>query len=355
MLLLGRHLRLATRELLVLARAPHGARSLLLLRGSLRLAERLVLGGEPLTVVKRGALERRLGGAHALRLALLARAQFAQALGVHALELLACLLDLAAVLRRLLQARLPHLVVAHAAHLLLHLRAQARLALLLERRHARLGVEARRRALRLHRALVHLIDLCESKRQRAVPAVVVRLRLDLSPRAGAAHVGDALQQAHEQRRGSGGIARGAGGEVPRDGAAQREHSGELLARHHLLVREPALGLEHGQRVAVVLRGEVLHVQAVRRPLPQRLMLGAAAGEHAGVAALQDADQARPERTFQAIDGAGILELLEHLTPELAVRKAVGRHLEPRLGTGSRECGRNSNDDEAESTPGASFQ
>ena len=244
-----------------------------------------MLGGEPLAVIKRGALERRLGGAHTLRLALLARAQFAQALCVHALELFARLLDLAAVLRRLLKARLPHLVVAHAAHLLLHLGAQARLALLLERRHARLGVAERRRALRLHRALVHLVDLRESERQRAVPAVVIRLRLDLTPRAGAAHVGDTLQQAHEQGGGSGRITRGAGGEVPRDGAVQREHSGELLARHHLLVREPALGLEHGQRVAVVLRGEVLHVQAVRRPLPQRLMLGAAAGEHAGVAAL----------------------------------------------------------------------
>ena len=266
-----------------------------------------MLGGEPLAVVERGALERSLGGAHALRLALLARAQFAQALGVHALELFARLLDLAAVLRRLLQARLPHLVVAHAAHLLLHLRAQARLALLLER--AMRSSASRARAARsVSTARSCISSICASRSDKELLLSSSSVCVWISRLAPAPPMSATPCSRLTSRGGAPGASLvGLAGRCPAMGPLSGEHSGELLARHHLLVREPALGLEHGQRVAVVLRGEVLHVQAVRRPLPQLCWLGPLLANTPGSRRCRTPDQARPERTFQALDGAASSE------------------------------------------------
>ena len=341
-LLLRGHLRLAARERLLLPRASRRSLRLLLQGGFLRVAEGVVLRREPLAVVVRRPLERRLRGSHALHLALLPRAEFPQALGVHALELLPGVRELAPVLRGLLQARLAHLVLAHAPDVFLHLLSQPPLALLLERRHAFLGVAQRGQALHLHRALVHLVDLLHSESQGAPLPEIVRLRLHLAARVLPAHVREALEDLHEKggavrrlRRVGGDVSR----EVVGDGAAEGEDARELLARHHLRVRQPALGLEHGQGVAVVLRREVLDVQAVRRALPQRLLRGAAALEHVRVAALQDADQARAQRALQAVDRAGALELIEHLALELAIRKRdFGRHRRERP-TAAGEAGR----------------
>ena len=136
---------------------------------------------------------------------------------MHALELLARVREMSAMFRRLLQTRLAHLVVSHATHLLVHLHPEARLALLLERGHALLRVPQGRESLRLHRALVHLVDLLHAKREGGVVVEVVRLGLHFAPGVDAAHVGDALKQLQQERRL--GSVDGALGKVARDGAA----------------------------------------------------------------------------------------------------------------------------------------
>ena len=116
-----------------------------------------------------------------------------------ALELLARLRELPAVLGSLLQPRLAHLVVPHASHLLLHLVPHAFLALPLEGRHALLGVPERRDAFGFDGALVHLVNLGEPEGEGGVTPVVVRLCGDLTTRPGAPGVRERLQDAQEQR------------------------------------------------------------------------------------------------------------------------------------------------------------
>ena len=168
---------------------------------------------------------------------------------------------------------------------------------------------------------MHLVDLLHAKREGGVVVEVVRLGLHLAPGVDAAHVGDALKQLQQERRL--GSVDGALGKVARDGAAEGEDARELVARHHLLVRQAALGLEHGQGVGVVLRREVLDVQAVRGALPEALLARTAPGEDVRVAALQDAHQARAQVSLQTLDGTRILKLFEDLALELAVGQPGG--------------------------------
>ena len=160
--------------------------------------------------------------------------------------------------------------------------------------------------------------------------MVLRLGGDLATRAAAPRVRESLQDAQQQRRLRAVLIRLGHVLHHRRRGPEAEHARELIPGHHLLVRQAAFGLEHGQGVAVVLVLEVLHVQAVRRALPQRLLAGAGAAalEHAGVASLEHADEARSEGSLQSVDGTRILKLLEHLAPELAIRKRGGVERHP---------------------------
>ena len=328
--LLGLYLGFAPLQVLLLPGAVHGALSLLAVGLLLRLPQLLVFRRESLAVIVRRPLQGGLGGSHALELALLSRAELPKPLGVDALELVARLRELPAVLGSLLQPGLAHLVVPHAPHLLLHLVPHAFLALPLEGRHALLGVPERRDAFGFDGALVHLVNLGEPEGEGGGTVVVVRLGGDLTTRPDGPGVRERLQDAQEKRRLPPLLVRFGHVLHHRRSGPEAEHARELVPGHHLLIRQAALGLEHGQGVAVVLVLEVLHVQAVRRALPQRLLTGprAAAQEHAWVASLEHADEARTKGSFQPVDGTRILKLLEHLTPELAIRQRGGVERHP---------------------------
>ena len=187
--LLGLNLGFAPLQVLLLPGAVHGALSLLAVGLLLRLPQLLVLRRESLAVIVRRPLQGGLGSPHALELALLSRAELPKPLGVDALELLARLRELPAVLGSLLQPGLAHLVVPHAPHLLLHLVS-----------HALLGVPERRDAFGFDGALVHLVNLGEPEGEGGVTAVVFRLGGDLTMRPGAPGVRERLQDAQEKRR-----------------------------------------------------------------------------------------------------------------------------------------------------------
>ena len=159
LLFLRRHLQFASRQVFVLSSSAHISRGVFRVRRSFRRAQRFVRRREPLPVVVRRALQRRLRRPYAFGLAFLPCSQLSQTLRVHALELFPGLRDLPPVLGRFLKTCLAYFVIPDATYLFLHLQTQTRFAFFLKRSHARLRVAKRRQPFRLNRPFVHLVDL----------------------------------------------------------------------------------------------------------------------------------------------------------------------------------------------------